>query len=153
MELRRAFFLLLALSASILINLWWDYPISDYGFGSNLSTTAGQITSVEVAKKAGRSRYAFFEPIIKYQYRVNGTSYNGAKIAMQPISARTKEEISAISARYSVGSIQPVYYSAANPNFSLLDKTFPWGLVLNTIVLIPAALIFSGVFLTLFGRS
>ena len=153
MKLRRAFFLLLALSTSILINLWWDYPFAEYGVGSSLSRTSGSILSVEVRKKEGRSRYTFYEPTIKYQYRVNGTSYSGTKIAIQPISARTREEVSATVARYSVGSMESVYYSPTNPNFSLLDKTFPWGLVLETIILIPAALVFSGVFLILFGRS
>jgi hypothetical protein len=153
MELRRAFFLLLALSASILINLWWDYPFLDYGLGSGLSRTSGKILSVEVTQKEGRSRYTFYEPTIRYQYRVNGAAYAGTKIAIGPISARTREEVSATFARYSVGSMEPVYYSPTNPNFSLLDKTFPWGLLLETIILIPAALIFSGVFLTLFGRS
>jgi Protein of unknown function (DUF3592) len=133
--------------------LWWDYPFSDYGLGSGLSRTSGKILSVEVTQKHGRSRYTFYEPTIKYQYQVNSTSYGGTKIAIQRISARTKDEVSTIVDRYKVGSTESVYYAPTNPNFSLLDKTFPSWLLLESIILIPAALIFSGVFLTLFRQS
>jgi Protein of unknown function (DUF3592) len=150
MELRRAFFLLLALSASILINLWWNYPFSDYGLGWNLSRTTGKIISAQMTRKEGSRSY---RPLIEYQYNVNGASYGGTEVAIQPILARNKETINAIVARYAVGSTVSVYYSPMNPNFSLLDKSFPWGLLLETFLLIPGALIFSGVFLTLFSRS
>ena len=82
-----------------------------------------------------------FKPLVRYQYRIGGTSYRASRIGFGVPDATTKAEAQAAASQYPEGSKQTAYVHPDKPDYSVLDRGFRPALLLG---LIPLAMVVIG---------
>jgi hypothetical protein len=101
------------------------------------STTGRVVVSTVQSHKRqpGESGYNFGdteisnEPHVEYEYQVNGRKYRGERITIGEKTAGF--ELEGILARYPVGASVTVYYNPDYPEFALLERDLPMGMMVK----------------------
>lgn len=97
------------------------------------STTGTVLLSTVQARRGSKGHYANY-PVVVYQYRVGGMSYEGRKITPGLEWGGTGAE--KVAARYPTGSQVTVYYNPANPAEALLDRKPPSAMIWLWVTLV-----------------
>lgn len=90
------------------------------GSASNWPTTEGQILESKMEKGTsgtGSNRTIQWYPTVKYQYEVDGSTYEGDRI----IFGSSAELLSSTLDRYPVGATVNVFYNPDNPESAVLQ--------------------------------
>ncbi len=90
-------------------------------------TTTGKITESKVRTRKRQSDDAGqeyqSEPLVKYEYQVNGTPYRGTRISFAERIGGA--DVLPTLAHYPVGKQVQVYYDPANPQQAVLERDLP----------------------------
>jgi len=98
----------------------------------NWPATSARVLSSEVRRKPGR--HTRYEPVIAYEYSVEGKSYSGSTVAfVQPIYSR-EEQMQRVLSRYVPGTTVPVHYHPRKPSVSTLELGNPLHALFGVVV-------------------
>ena len=98
----------------------------------NWPATSARIISSEARRKPGR--HTRYEPVIAYEYSVEGKAYSGNTVAfVQPIYSR-EEQVRRVLERYTPGTTAPVYYHPRKPGVSALERGNPLHALFGVVV-------------------
>jgi Protein of unknown function (DUF3592) len=84
--------------------------------------TEAVVRDAKVERSAGKARS--HNPIVRYEYKIGSTRYQGESFCLELWGSRTREEAAAIVARYPAGSSCLIYVNPANPEEAVIDRSF-----------------------------
>lgn len=105
--------------------IWSGYTYSKASASSGWPSVSGTVVVSEVDKTTQTTNSNVkwvFNPILKYEYKVDGIAYSGERIRFTSFSLSYKKEIKAkrVISAYPVGKSVPVFYNPKNPSDSVL---------------------------------
>lgn len=78
----------------------------------------GRVVSSQTVQGCGGGRS--FLPRVRFEYSVNGVTYDGERVAFGNPGCGSFEHAQSIAARFPAGAAVPVYYEPRNPNEAVL---------------------------------
>lgn len=103
---------------------WQIYAVSD---ARNWPSVGAHVEAASIVRvRLGRSGGEGYEPRIDYRYRVNGRSYAGHTIWLDPLlghpsrAFEQRQDAEAVLRAYPVGATVPVFHDPDNPERAIL---------------------------------
>ena len=85
------------------------------------SEVADRSTTIKTGEHR-RTNVELYEPVVEYQYIVNGTTFTGKRLSFGSTRLHY-EDAQAVAGRYPAGAQVPVYYNPKNPRDARLEVT------------------------------
>jgi hypothetical protein len=83
---------------------------------------SGHIESGESYDQSSSSYQTYYQPVVTYQYEVNGVEYTGTRVTQGAFQYGSSGDVQKFLADHPIGSPITVYYDPANPADSILEK-------------------------------
>ncbi len=96
-----------------------DWPSVE---GTVLSSQVHRASGAAGLRRSARSAYG---PSVHYEYRVDGVTYTGSKVAFT-VKGEGERESRAVATRYPEQGPVRVHYDPSDPSFSVLEPGWDW---------------------------